>query len=89
MGHQLRGFNNTTANKLLVMIDGRTVYTPLFAGVFWDVQDVLLEDVDRIEVISGPGGTLWGPTPSERGHQCYLQERTRPSTAPGRRRLRA
>lgn len=55
-----RGFNNTTANKMLVMIDGRTVYTPLYAGVFWDVQDTLLEDIDRIEVISGPGATLWG-----------------------------
>ncbi|HMH55956.1 MAG TPA: TonB-dependent receptor [Gemmatimonadales bacterium] len=55
-----RGFNGTTANKLLVLIDGRTVYTPLFSGVFWDVQDVLLADIDRIEVISGPGATLWG-----------------------------
>src|SRR6266436_3794383 len=55
-----RGLNSTTANKLLVLIDGRTVYTPLFSGVFWDVQDVLLTDVDRIEVISGPGATLWG-----------------------------
>jgi iron complex outermembrane receptor protein len=55
-----RGFNNTLANKLLVMIDGRTVYTPLDAGVFWDAQNVLLEDVDRIEVVSGPGGNLWG-----------------------------
>ena len=55
-----RGFNNTVANKLLVLIDGRTVYTPLFAGVFWDVQDTLLADIDRIEVISGPGGSLWG-----------------------------
>jgi iron complex outermembrane receptor protein len=55
-----RGFNSTTSNKLLVLIDGRTVYTPLYAGVFWDVQDTLLEDVDRIEVISGPGATLWG-----------------------------
>lgn len=55
-----RGFNGSSANKLLVLIDGRSVYTPLFAGVFWDVQNVLLEDVDRIEVISGPGGTLWG-----------------------------
>jgi iron complex outermembrane receptor protein len=55
-----RGFNSTTANKLLVLIDGRTVYTPLFSGVFWDVQDVMLEDIDRIEVISGAGGTLWG-----------------------------
>jgi iron complex outermembrane receptor protein len=52
--------NNTLADKLLVMIDGRTVYTPLFGGVFWDAQNVLLEDIDRIEVISGPGGTLWG-----------------------------
>jgi iron complex outermembrane receptor protein len=55
-----RGFNATFANKLLVMIDGRTVYTPLYSGVFWDAQHVLLEDVDRIEVVSGPGGTLWG-----------------------------
>src|SRR5713226_6959679 len=55
-----RGFNSTAANKLLVLIDGRTVYTPLFSGVFWDVQDVPLWDIDRIEVISGPGATLWG-----------------------------
>jgi iron complex outermembrane receptor protein len=55
-----RGFNLTTANKMLVLIDGRSVYTPLFSGVFWDVQDTLLEDVERIEVIRGPGATLWG-----------------------------
>ncbi|HVH09917.1 MAG TPA: TonB-dependent receptor [Gemmatimonadales bacterium] len=55
-----RGFNSTTANKLLVLIDGRTVYTPLYSGVFWDVQDVPLADIERIEVISGPGATLWG-----------------------------
>ena len=55
-----RGFNTVFANKLLVMIDGRTVYTPLFGGVIWEQQNVLLEDVDRIEVVSGPGGTLWG-----------------------------
>jgi iron complex outermembrane receptor protein len=55
-----RGFNGTLANKLLVLIDGRAVYTPTFSGVFWDAQDVMLEDVDRIEVISGPGGVLWG-----------------------------
>src|SRR5947207_3256076 len=55
-----RGFNGTTANKLLVLIDGRTVYTPLFSGVFWDVQEVPLQDIDRIEVISGPGAALWG-----------------------------
>jgi iron complex outermembrane receptor protein len=53
-----RGFNNVLANKLLVLIDGRTVYTPLFSGVFWEAQDVLLEDVERIEVISGPGAAL-------------------------------
>lgn len=55
-----RGFNSTTSNKLLVLIDGRNVYTPLYAGVFWDVQDTLLDDIDRIEVISGPGATVWG-----------------------------
>ena len=55
-----RGFNSRFANKLLVLIDGRSVYTPLFAGVYWDNQDVVLQDVDRIEVIRGPGGTLWG-----------------------------
>lgn len=55
-----RGFNNAIGNKLLVLIDGRTVYTPLFSGVFWDQQDVMLEDIERIEVISGPGATLWG-----------------------------
>lgn len=55
-----RGFNNAISNKLLVLVDGRTIYTPLFSGVFWDQQDVLLEDVERIEIISGPGATLWG-----------------------------
>lgn len=57
-----RGLNQPTgtANKLLVLIDGRTIYSTLFSGVFWDSQNVLLDDLDRIEVISGPGGTLWG-----------------------------
>jgi iron complex outermembrane receptor protein len=56
----MSGTSNSPANKLLVMIDGRSVYSPLFSGVFWDEPDVMLEDVERIEVISGPGGTLWG-----------------------------
>src|ERR1700676_765896 len=55
-----RGFNGRFDNKLLVLIDGRSVYTPLFSGVYWNIQDVMLEDLDRIEVIRGPGATLWG-----------------------------
>jgi len=55
-----RGFNGRFANKLLVLIDGRSVYTPLFAGVYWEAQHVPIADIDRIEVIRGPGGTLWG-----------------------------
>jgi iron complex outermembrane receptor protein len=55
-----RGFNSSTANKLLVLMDGRSVYTPLYSGVFWDVQDTLMQDIDRIEVIRGPAGALWG-----------------------------
>lgn len=59
-GISARGFNTDLANKLLVLVDGRAVYTPLYSGVFWARQDYLLEDIERIEVISGPGGTLWG-----------------------------
>jgi len=54
------GLNASLSNKLLVLVDGRSVYTPLFGGVYWDMQGVLPEDIERIEVISGPGATLWG-----------------------------
>jgi iron complex outermembrane receptor protein len=57
----IRGFGSSLTRSVLVLIDGRTVYTPLFAGTNWDVQNTMLEDVDRIEVIRGPGGTIWGP----------------------------
>ncbi len=55
-----RGFNGRFANKLLVLMDGRTVYSPLFAGVFWEAQDTLLDDIERIEVVRGPGAAIWG-----------------------------
>lgn len=56
----VRGFNSDLANKLLVLIDGREVYNHLFSGVYWDAQDTILEDIERIEVIRGPGAALWG-----------------------------
>ncbi|PYU15950.1 MAG: hypothetical protein DMG29_05235 [Acidobacteria bacterium] len=56
----VRGFGSSLSRSVLVLIDGRTVYTPLFAGVFWQVQDTLLEDIERIEVVRGPGATIWG-----------------------------
>ncbi|HEY3930566.1 MAG TPA: TonB-dependent receptor [Candidatus Koribacter sp.] len=57
----IRGFGSRLARNVLVLIDGRTVYTTLLAGTYWEVQDTVLEDIDRIEVIRGPGGTIWGP----------------------------
>jgi iron complex outermembrane receptor protein len=56
----IRGFGSAFSRSVLVLIDGRSVYTPLFAGVYWDVQNVPLEDIERIEVVRGPGGTIWG-----------------------------
>src|SRR5271156_3435087 len=55
-----RGFNDTFADKLLVLQDGRDLYTPLYSGVFWEVQETMMEDIDQIEVVRGPGATLWG-----------------------------
>ena len=57
----IRGFGSRLDRDVLVMIDGRSVYNPLLAGTYWEVQDYVLEDIDRIEVIRGPGGTIWGP----------------------------
>ena len=56
----IRGFNDIFSNKLLVLMDGRSVYSPIFGGAYWDTVDTVLEDIDRIEVVRGPGGTLWG-----------------------------
>lgn len=59
-GISARGFNNTTANKMQVLMDGRNLYTPLYSGVFWDVQQTFMPDLQQIEIVRGPGATLWG-----------------------------
>ena len=56
----VRGFNGLYANKLLVLVDGRTIYNRIFSGVFWDTEDLVIDDIDRIEVIRGPGAAIWG-----------------------------
>src|SRR5580658_9919037 len=57
----IRGFGSRLSRSVLVLIDGRSVYSTLLAGTYWEVQDTVMEDIDRIEVIRGPGGTVWGP----------------------------
>jgi len=76
-----RGFSDYLNNKMLVLVDGRNVYDPSFGGVEWDQQEVPMEDIDRIEVIRGPGGTLWGVnavTGRRFYSQCSLRRKGRP-----------
>ena len=81
-----RGFNGLYSNKLLVLIDGRTVYTPLFSGVHWDTQDLVMEDIDRIEVIRGPGRGRMGSQRDEWRNQRHYKKRERHAGASGYRR---
>jgi outer membrane cobalamin receptor len=79
----IRGFGSQFSKSVLVLIDGRSVYSPLFAGVYWQVQDTLLEDIDRIEVIRGPGGTIWGANAVNGVINNNHQERERYARNPG------
>ncbi len=88
----IRGFGAVIASKLLVLIDGRSVYTPLFAGVYWQVQATPLEDIERIEVIRGPGGTIWGANAVDGVINIITKSAQRYSgvdAVPGRRQCRA
>ena len=76
-GITARGFAISTANKMLVLIDGRTVYSPVFAGVFWETQDVIIQDIERIEVTRGPGGSVWGANAVNGVDQRHHQTRRR------------
>ncbi len=81
-----RGFNSQFANKLLVLVDGRAVYTPLFGGVYWDTVDVPLEDIEQIEVIRGPGGTVWGANAVNGVINIITKSATRDAGRPDNRR---
>ena len=76
-GSAARGFAISTANKMLVLIDGRTVYSPVFAGVFWETQDLVIADVDRIEITRGPGGKRLGRQRRQRRNQRDHETRRR------------
>jgi outer membrane receptor protein involved in Fe transport len=73
----VRGFNGEYSNKLLVLLDGRSVYLPTTSGVFWDLLDVPLEDIDRIEVVRGPGGTTLSPAMAEKNSCSSFPTATR------------
>ncbi len=80
----IRGLQSNFSKSVLVLIDGRSVYTPLFAGVYWDVQDMPLDNIDHIEVIRGPGGNHLGPECGERRNQHHHQDVPRDAGRGGR-----
>jgi iron complex outermembrane receptor protein len=84
----IRGFDERFSNKMLVMIDGRSLYSPIFGGIYWDSINLVMDDIDRIEVIRGPGGSLWGTNAVNgtvnRGGRFFEQRRNDPLTSRGR-----